>query len=147
MDVRCITGNQKRSRFGRHYPFRDQRCSCRRDRECSRFRFHAAPAEKGRITAGKQELRAGGRNYPLRDGEDYARKCRKPASSDAGSEQANNLPSIASRFWGIPPYELEERPDSVFWVTRAMQFREAENMAEEILAEKAKAKLKGGLKG
>lgn len=51
--------------------------------------------------------------------------------------------SIASRFWGIPPYELELRDDKRFWIARAITIKSAENLAEQIQADKAKKGKKG----
>lgn len=52
--------------------------------------------------------------------------------------------SVASRFWGIPPYELEERDDKQFWIMRALTIKSAENKAQEILLDREKAKVQQG---
>lgn len=50
--------------------------------------------------------------------------------------------SVASRFWGVPPYELEKREDKQFWIVRALTIKSAENTAQEIQEENARVKAK-----
>lgn len=48
--------------------------------------------------------------------------------------------SVASRFWNIPPYELELRDDKQLWIARAFCFKSAESQAEKIQTDRMKSK-------
>lgn len=45
---------------------------------------------------------------------------------------------MASRFWGVSPWELQDRDDKDFWIARAAMFKKAEGLGEAIAMDTAK---------
>lgn len=51
---------------------------------------------------------------------------------------------MASRFWGVAPWELEAHPECFYWTARALQIQKAESAATEIIRKAAEKRKPNG---